>query len=251
MWNDTLQRLHRLKELDRQRQAFGADHHRYFLKSCLSEDDLAKAEERLGVALPEQLREFYTTVGNGEAGPHYGLRPAGRLFPMRPTQPYPGAEHYRELSKRLGYQSRDGEDYFEVPHDEITGLAGIIGLGCGHEICIVTAGPLTGKIVEVSNDGYVIDAFDSLVDCYEDWLDEQLGTFEMVAELMASNVSLAQMYSQVRQKYRQANVYDVIVSIADVKKPESLFGRPGQIRIHGASQKPWYAKVLSNWRAKR
>src|SRR5947209_5287306 len=62
-----------LRLADRARRVFGPANHRYELFPCLSEKDVAAFEEAQGVALPAECRWFLTHVGNGGAGPGYGL----------------------------------------------------------------------------------------------------------------------------------------------------------------------------------
>lgn len=65
--------------------AFGATNHRFRLGSRLPEIVVAGFEERHEVALPAAYRRFLVELGNGGAGPGYGLTPledaCGRCLP--------------------------------------------------------------------------------------------------------------------------------------------------------------------------
>lgn len=79
--------IHRqLNDLDRRdpaRSVFGAALHQYLLRPPLSSRELESWEERHGVTLPAQYRLFITAVGDGGAGPHYGLFPFGYQDDLR------------------------------------------------------------------------------------------------------------------------------------------------------------------------
>src|SRR4051794_40138647 len=73
--------LELLSELDRRdpkRKVFGASAHQYKLNPRLAVSIVEAFEDRHGLRLPDDYRAFITEVGNGGAGPHYGLFPFGQ-----------------------------------------------------------------------------------------------------------------------------------------------------------------------------
>src|SRR5579884_2697565 len=64
-----------LRRQDTQFRVFGASAHHYLLNPCLSERQVQEAETHYGIALPEDYRQFLLLMGNGGAGPDYGLFP--------------------------------------------------------------------------------------------------------------------------------------------------------------------------------
>lgn len=62
-----------LKKRDKAFDLFGADFHEYELNPPLTEADVAAFEQRYAIRLPADYRGFLIFVGNGGAGPHYGL----------------------------------------------------------------------------------------------------------------------------------------------------------------------------------
>src|SRR4051794_31428879 len=70
--------LDRLDRGDPRRTVFGAGAHRYKLNPPLSVSVVQAFEERHGVTLPEDYRLFMTEIGNGGAGPYYGVLPFGK-----------------------------------------------------------------------------------------------------------------------------------------------------------------------------
>lgn len=64
-----------LKRYDRNYQIFGSEKHKYILREPLSEAAIADFEDTFKVKLPGDYRNFINTIGNGGAGPGYGLFP--------------------------------------------------------------------------------------------------------------------------------------------------------------------------------
>jgi hypothetical protein len=93
-FEDIRTRLDRLRHADRRRKLFGASEHRYELGPPVSANALRAFEERHAIQLPEDYRAFLTHLGNGGAGPFYGLFPLG-LFDgsgAGPLEPWDGME---------------------------------------------------------------------------------------------------------------------------------------------------------------
>lgn len=68
---------------------FGADVHGFRLNPPMTEAQVLGFEQAHGITLPSDFREFLTAVGNGGAGPFYGLFPLGQMddnFAMRDWQ---------------------------------------------------------------------------------------------------------------------------------------------------------------------
>ncbi len=246
MWDDIVDKLRQLKAIDRQCQAFGAGTHRYLVRPRLSAIAFSAVERRLGTALPEALSRFYDEVGDGVAGPHYGLKPAAALTGYRPHEMYPGIKVFREAAAAEGVPpSEDG--YFETPDEALAGLLSIIEEGCGHQVCLITSGPKTGNVVYVSADGHVVETEKTLVRIYSEWLEREIHHFEAVRSLMTAGRSLEQIQNEMIARFQDYSAGDRIISIADVAKPTELFGE-GNLRIyHGARQDPWYESVLNEW----
>jgi hypothetical protein len=57
---------------------FGASGHHFLLNSPSAEADVYGFEEQHRVRLPAEYRQFLTAVGNGGAGPYYGVFPLGK-----------------------------------------------------------------------------------------------------------------------------------------------------------------------------
>lgn len=72
-WQEVQQKLELLKQKDQGFKIFGASKHQYLLNPCLTESDLQHFEQCYRIMLPDEYREFLLVLGNGGAGPNYGL----------------------------------------------------------------------------------------------------------------------------------------------------------------------------------
>jgi hypothetical protein len=68
-----------LRERDAAFELFGAPLHRYQLNPRLSGREVTEFEDRHGIRLPEAYRDFLLNVGDGRAGPHYGVFRLGKM----------------------------------------------------------------------------------------------------------------------------------------------------------------------------
>jgi hypothetical protein len=211
-WDAALERLAVLRALDRQCVAFGAAAHRYQFAGALGEGAIAAVEARLGRAFPPQLRAFYREVGNGGAGPDYGLRRAQDVTAERP--------------------------------DALC----IIDAGCGHRTHVSTEAGAPDRVQHVEEDGEVIDAGLDLVGYYGQWMEREIAAFEAVAGYLREGMTMAQLADALVASHRRWDGRELAISLMDIARPEELFGPPDAPRFHAAVQYPWYEAQLRQQR---
>ncbi len=73
-----IQRLADLDRRDPQRKVFGAKVHDYRLRPTVPISVIESFEKQYGISLPHDYRSFITEIGDGGAGPFYGLLPFGK-----------------------------------------------------------------------------------------------------------------------------------------------------------------------------
>ncbi len=210
----------RLAQLDRRCVAFGAQTHRYRFATPVPASTLTAFERRNGRELPPSYRTFLTELGNGGAGPCYGVLPLDLDRPL--TGPFPHTEAFERADDDLG-----------------TALPGVIVLadqGCGSEILLVIDGPAAGQVWWESWEQGVTPALDAKqqrVTFDRWWLDDMRGVlarFEAVAALMAMGTPHAEIHAQLDRHILQLHIDEAMASLLD-RKPA---GTPPVI-----PNKPW------------
>lgn len=249
MWQDFKGKLIALRRLDKQCQAFAADEHRYQFGYLVTPALLERIEKKLHFTLPEQLRQFYITVGNGGAGPYYGLQKIEALYDYEATKPYPGVEALMAL--RRGNDEDPLDESLSLNQEDLSGLMPILFEGCGHEVCLITNGEKSGRIAWFSIEHGISESEFDMLDMFTDWVDRQLEIFNTVQSLADSDYSLEYICKQMMDKYHEYDTESLIMSVLNIEKPEVLFGTKHRKIFHNASQRPWFEEQLSNYRQSR
>jgi hypothetical protein len=174
---EVLAKIERLNNLDAEREIFGAKFHNYQLNPHLDEETIKSVENRYQIRLPEDYRRFLLEVGNGGAGPFYGLFKLGEQdsgwgfcswedgyllgnpatpFPYRerwnlPETFWSEAPHHREWKNEVeydqAYQAWDTrlEEIYWAPA-VMNGAIPICHLGCALRQWLVVTGVERGNI---------------------------------------------------------------------------------------------------------
>ena len=93
-----------LKRRDPHFEVFGADAHRYELNPPLPVQQVAAFETQHRVKLPEDYRRFITEIGNGGAGPYYGVFRFGEHDDGDDFRPWDGGYLVGDLSAEFPHQ---------------------------------------------------------------------------------------------------------------------------------------------------
>jgi hypothetical protein len=152
-----LTKVNTLKMKDRSLQLFGASSHRYQFNRAQSEQELQEFEQRFRVQLPEEYRYFLKQIGNGGAGPFYGVVPLeNSLFD---SLDYPDPLSLINASLDFNFKeawnmdlgdcededySRREEEYYNPKW--ANGMLRISNFGCGVSMNIVVNGSEQGNI---------------------------------------------------------------------------------------------------------
>ncbi|MBA9002744.1 hypothetical protein HNR21_001626 [Actinomadura cellulosilytica] len=164
-------------------EAFGVEGHGFELGPPLPEAVVAEFEERHEVVLPAAYRLFVTELGDGGAGPGYGLcrldtaccagRRSGHL--ALPSPYVPGPRYLGDWELR--YEDPPGPDRVFL-----RGTLEVAGHGCSLVTRLVVTGPARGRLFNLDYEGpvgpYVVEDADFLA-WYERWLDEVLAGYDV------------------------------------------------------------------------
>lgn len=155
--------LQYLREADRDHAVFGADGHEYKLRPCATEAQVLDFERRYSLRLPEDYRRFLTEVGNGGAGPYYGILGVDQLCELEEdfwgdlSKPFPYRQLWNgppELLKAIADADelddegeRQGElidEYWKTATRD--GSIMICDYGCALRFVLVVNGPEFGHV---------------------------------------------------------------------------------------------------------
>lgn len=144
-------------EIDKTREAFGARKHQYKLNPVVSIDKIYRFESKYNIKLPEEYVFFLTMVGNGGAGPYYGLYMLENtdMHNEYPESISRQAFISNQLSKEIWKSTMDElEESDDAKYDEIMkqvyGGIMIIGTqGCTYDNLLMVNGSEEGKIVYI------------------------------------------------------------------------------------------------------
>jgi hypothetical protein len=173
------EKFQRLKELDAGLSFFGAKEHRYVLNPPVPESVIAEFEGKYGVVIPTEYREFLLYVGDGGAGPYYGLYPLkytyeqmGWIEPGDIRKPFP-------LDRRWNEQDyAEPGEYYDLPADADLhdGCIMLSHQGCAYWSFLVVSGKERGKVWDdfTSADGGMRPTGQDFLTWYEWWLDTGL-----------------------------------------------------------------------------
>lgn len=147
----------RAEELDCNGEIFGVRGHKYILNPVVSMDEVREFENKYGIKLPEEYVFFLTKVGNGGAGPYYGLYSLEKLSSYLQydnaicNKEIINNELTKESWKSLFDECDDyDDDEYEDITDKISGGLLVIGTqGCTYDNLLMLSGSEAGKIVYI------------------------------------------------------------------------------------------------------
>lgn len=201
------EKLWRLKREDVAFEIFGSDVYEYKLNAPLSVDEINKFEKKYGIKLPAGYALFLQKIGNGGAGPFYGLaRLENSVFSdmdypnennkVNPSLPFPLTEPLQMDLDRFE-EFRDDKIFQEKywSAENANGLLRLCNFGCGIFINLIVNGQEYGNMWtdNRSNDGGIYPSINlenypplelekeerlNFLDWYEFWLDKSLEKLE-------------------------------------------------------------------------
>ena len=157
---------------------------------------MTEIEEKYDFLLPDDYFQFITEVGDGGAGPHYGIEPFEDLVKRSLIQ---DAEEYNELYRKSLKNSftprpmlpdelenyaiatktsyeQNPDKYFVYDKSDEDAECNFDGFyilgtqGCQWDFGIVTAGKMRGKVFVTDNIGAYCLIADSFEEFYKNWL---------------------------------------------------------------------------------
>jgi hypothetical protein len=186
--------LDRLRMMDRNFRVFGSAHHGYNVRRVLSESKLAAFESANDIRLPEDYRRFLAEVGNGGAGPFYGLDPLG-TFGRDLYEPFPFVAATESMS--------DDELNKVLERDNSpSGVLEFCHQGCAIYSYLVVNGPTYGTIWDGREDFYPTGL--TFGTWYRRWLERALRAIEneRLVPRLRVGMSLTEVLEEVTAEWR-------------------------------------------------
>jgi hypothetical protein len=175
---------------------FASKTHTYTLNPVLSEEYVQNWEEKYGVQLPQDYKDFLTQIANGGAGPYYGLyslengiKEAKEYAHINETEQiedpftidFPVSKSEADTFVTYYYECLDdGEDdeieFFE-PFDPLTGCIFLSDYGCGWSYFLVIKGEMAGTVWfqgDYLSPCIYKNRILTFSEWYENWLDTSL-----------------------------------------------------------------------------
>lgn len=129
--------------LDYNKKIFGSSSHKYKLNPVLSLEDVKKFENNNNITLPEEYVFFITHVGNGGAGPYYGIIPLNINDINKNLSLTPFARNDMTDDEWNNYLEGD----YDYTNDFENGVLEICSQGCTFVTWLVLTGNDKGKII--------------------------------------------------------------------------------------------------------
>ena len=197
------EKLKLLKNLDTGLSLFGASKHQYKLNRPLDPEIIKRFETNSRIKLPEEYIKFLIEIGNGGAGPYYGLEPLENSlfqdldykkpdFLLNPSAPFIHTNAWNMNFQPTVDEDENEDEYekqFEAFQEEyydpkhMTGAIAICNFGCAVSLNLVVNGKEYGNIwTDDRSSDYGIHPSQELgnanritfLDWYERWLDNSL-----------------------------------------------------------------------------
>ncbi|MCD4724044.1 MAG: SMI1/KNR4 family protein [Bacteroidales bacterium] len=147
-------KLEKLKKSDKKYEVFGARSHKYH-SAKVSDRDLSNFENKIGVNLPNDFREFILKIGYG-AGPDYGIFGLEKMLSEFEEWKY-CLDEQGEFSKEFDLSNEDAielinkkkanmKGFYYKRLQTANGILPIMTEGCTYFAYIVLTGEQRGKI---------------------------------------------------------------------------------------------------------
>lgn len=243
--------LSELRRKDRHRSVFGSAEHDYRLNPPITVLTIEQFETRHGIRLPEDYRYFITEIGNGGAGPAYGLFPFGQHDDSRSweegdligdvSQPFPHVEAWNlpesfweqepdippdtppeEEQKMLKAWDKIEQEHYWNPAI-MNGAIPICHLGCALRQWLIVNGEQKGfiwndyradhgGILPLRNDSGEQMAFS---DWYMSWLNESLRKARPIAKAVdfMRREAVAAVHAPAKLRSRRRELLEALLVI--------------------------------------
>ena len=166
---------------------FGSRYHQYRMNPPCTPEEIDLFEKQHDITLPEDFRLFLTEMGNGGAGPYYGIYPLNECYCNEgtlniPNNVRPGMSRDEWSCITKADEDLSDEDYNTLMTSLFQGLLTIGTQGCSYESQLVVTGDYRGRIVYTDSElsGPFFYTYETtFLDWYERWLNEVIAGYDI------------------------------------------------------------------------
>jgi len=211
--------LEQAREKDSELERFGAYEHQYKLSAPASEETIQAFEEQQGIRLPEEYRDFLLFVGNGGAGPFYGL------YTLEEQEEELDDSAYHVQTEPVIYPKMSDEDWDKAADPEgrrkgeeahpYVGVLPIGSQGCTLMTGLMLSGPYRGQVVYYDEDCCGKPFFvreKGFLKWYERWLREVIAGYndeiEFGTNIDGNPEQLLELYKQTEDPEEKIEIID-------------------------------------------
>ncbi|MEK8129006.1 SMI1/KNR4 family protein [Paenibacillus filicis] len=229
-------KLEKAKRKDTALQVFGASSHQYRVNEKLTAKELADWQAKHQVTLPEPYALFLTKVGNGGAGPYYGIYSIEKAASYTDSQTlsantvlHPGMtiEEWNHLIEPMIRDEDISDEEYEATRNKVLGGMLCMGTqGCEYDMYLVLEGKHKGKIVYTSDfhpdHPFFFVYEENFLDWYERWLDEIILDYDIAwfgSRMPGDEQALIQVYQNAPDEAIQSKALDGMFKFKKISQP--------------------------------
>jgi len=233
-------KLEKAMRKDQTLEVFGASSHKYKVNEKLTAKELANWQATHQVALPESYTQFLQKIGNGGAGPYYGIYSLDKATTYTEThtltakcilRPKMTKEEWNHLTEPLNSDEDISDLEYDAARDKVLGGMLCIGTqGCEYDMYLVLEGKHRGKVVYTSDfhpdHPFFFVYEDSFLDWYERWLDEIILDYDIGwfgSRMGGDEAKLMQVYQNAPNEEIQLKALDGMFKLKKLSKPTIQF----------------------------
>jgi len=234
------QKLEKAAGKDRTFAVFGASSHQYKVNEKLTAKELANWQATHQATLPESYTQFLQKIGNGGAGPYYGIYSLEKATSYTETialagtcilRPEMTKEEWNHLTEPLNSDEDISDLEYDAARDKVLGGMLCIGTqGCEYDMYLVLEGDHRGKIVYTAdfhpNHPFFFVYEDSFLDWYERWLDEIILDYDMGwfgSRMAGDDAKLMQVYQNAPNDEIQLKALEGMFKLKKLSQPTIQF----------------------------
>ncbi|MDE5950433.1 MAG: SMI1/KNR4 family protein, partial [Acetatifactor sp.] len=223
--------------VDAGREVFGAEKHQYRINPVVNMAEIRRAEEERHVKFPEEYVFYLTKVGNGGAGPDYGLYPFEKVL-AEDRNPYLGQifeqtvttqltkeqwrEHMRKLDE-LGESFETDTDYERYKSILFSNMMPIGTQGCTLDNMLMLSGGDADRIMyidwDMEEDGPPFDTGMTFLEWMEGYFEDiidgcQMGSYGY--RLRRTQQQVLEQYSFCRTLVAKRKLLDSLFRLKEL-----------------------------------